>query len=323
MELQVLQENFSKALSITSRFASPKAQLPVLGNIFVHAKNNKLVVASTNLELSISLSIGAKVKKEGKITIPSRVITDLINNLPIGSISIASEKEQLRISAQNFKSTLSGMNASDFPKIPHSVGANSLDLVKDDFIDALSLVLFAASVDETRPVLTGVLTIFKKGEINFIATDGFRLSFKKMKAKGFSSSEKIILPKNALSELSRLSSENETIKFSYKKGESQVVFGVNGAVLSSRTIEGEFPDFERIIPKTSVYKINLDREELLRAVKLSSVFAKDSANMLKLKVLKDSIELFAESSQAGQQKMQVDAKVESERGGEESLGDCF
>lgn len=312
MDLQVLQENLSKALSITSRFASSKAQLPVLGNIYLLAKKNKLIVASTNLELSVSLPIGAKVKKEGEITIPSRVITDLIGNLPAGSINLSVEKENLKVTAQNFRSTVSAMNASDFPSVPHAIGKNTINLDKEGFLSSLSLVLFSASTDETRPVLTGVLTVFKKGEINLVATDGFRLSLKKLKTKGLKSKEEIILPKNALSELTRLSGEDEDIKFSYKKGESQVVFAMDGITFSSRTIEGEFPDFQKIIPKSTNYKINLDREELLRAVKLSSIFAKDSANMLKLKVLKDTIEISAESSNSGEQKMRVDAKVESE-----------
>lgn len=312
MDLQVLQENLSKALSVTSRFASSKAQLPVLGNVYLLATKNKLIVASTNLELSVSLPVGAKVKKEGEITIPSRVITDLIGNLPAGSINLSVDKENLKVTAQNFKSTVSAMNASDFPKIPFTIGKNTINLDKGDFLSALSLVLFSASVDETRPVLTGVLTIFKKGEINLVATDGFRLSLKKIKVKNISLNDQIILPKNALSELSRFDSDDELIKFLYKKGESQVVFAMDGITFSSRTIEGEFPDFQKIIPKSSNYRINLDREELLRAVKLSSIFAKDSANMLKLKVLKDTIEISAESSNSGEQKMRVDAKVESE-----------
>lgn len=310
MNIQVLQENFSKALITASRFTSSRAQLPVLGNILLKASRNRLSVSSTNLETSIALSIGAKVEKEGEITIPSRVITDLVSNLRPGTISLSTEKEQLTIEAEKFHSVISGMNPSDFPEIPQSLGNTAFALPKEDFLDALSQVLFAASVDETRPVLTGVLLIFKKGQLVLVSTDGFRLSQKKISLKAGSREGNIILPKNVLMEVLRLSSEGEEVLFEARTKDGQCVFGIDDTVLSSRLLEGEFPDFERIIPKEASLKISLDKEELFRAVKLSSVFARDSANIVGLKVRKDAIELSAESQLAGSQKAQVEAKVE-------------
>lgn len=312
MNLDVLQENLAKALSISSRFTSTKAQLPVLANIALSAKKNRLLISATNLELSVSVSIGAKVKKEGELTIPARVITDLVANLNSGTLNLSSEKEHLKISSNNFTSTLAGMNSSDFPSIPYEVGKGATSFPKDIIIDSLTSVLFAASSDETRPVLTGVLLIFEPGKLTFVATDGFRLSKKQINIKSLKNStnlKSLILPKNSLSELSRLSGEAEEIKLSIKEGESQVIFGVGDSVLSSRIIDGEFPDFEKIIPKETICKIALDREELLRAVKLASVFARDAANVVKIEVRKDTVDVSAESSQSGSQDMQVDAKV--------------
>ena len=310
MDIQVLQENFSKALITASRFTSSRAQLPVLGNILLKASRNKLSVSSTNLEISIALSIGAKVEKEGEITIPSRVITDLASNLRPGTISLSTQKEQLTIEAEKFHSVVSGMNPSDFPEIPQALGKTAFALPKEDFLDALSQVLFAASIDETRPVLTGVLLIFKKGQLILVATDGFRLSQKKIALKAAAKEGNIILPKNVLMEVLRLSGEGEEVLFEARTKDGQCVFGIDDTILSSRVLEGEFPDFERIIPKESNLKISLDKEELLRAVKLSSVFARDSANIVGLKVLKGAVELSAESQLAGSQKTQVEAKVE-------------
>lgn len=317
MKLQVLQENLSRALSITSRFANTRAQLPVLANILLSTKKNKLLVSSTNLEISVSISVGAKIGKEGEITVPARTITDLISNLPPGAINVQTEKEQIKISAQNFNSVLSGMNSSDFPSIPQTVGKGALKLPKDDILDALSCVLFAASIDETRPVLTGVLLIFKRDNLFLVATDGFRLSQKKLPLKAPRELQRIILPKSALSELSRLADDGEKISFSYAAGDSQVIFGIGDAVLTSRVIEGEFPDFEKIIPKESNFKVNVDKEELFRAVRLASVFARDSANVVKIAVKKGSIELSAESQQAGSQETSVDAKVEGKVSGKD------
>ena len=313
MKFQILQENFAKALSISSRFVSNRAQLPVLSNIFLCAKKNKLTVASTNLEVSVSIDVGAKVEKEGDITVPAKAINDLVSNLSSGTVSVQGEKEKLYIKAPNFTSGLLGMNASDFPSIPHSVGKNAIKLSRDDFIESLSYVLFSVSFDETRPVLTGVLLIFDGKDLHLVSTDGFRLSRRRMTMdlKGIKEKEfRIILPKTSLSELSRLFSDYDNIDFSYQKGESQVVFEAQGSVLSSRTIEGDFPDFEKIIPKDKNYHLSLDREDMLRAVRLASVFARDSANVVRLKIKKNSVDFIAESSQAGSQENSVDAKVE-------------
>jgi DNA polymerase-3 subunit beta len=310
MDIQVLQENLAKALITASRFTSSRAQLPVLGNILLSANRGKLSISSTNLEISIALSIGAKIEKEGTITVPSRVITDLVSNLPAGTVTLSTQKEQLTLEAEKFQSTVSGMNSSDFPEIPQGLGKTAFALPKEEFLEALSQVLFAASVDETRPVLTGVLLIFKKGQLVLVATDGFRLSQKKIPLKKTVKEGSIILPKTVLMEVLRLSGEGDEILFEAKAKDGQCVFGIDDIILSSRVLEGEFPDFERIIPKESNLKISLDKEELLRAVKLSSVFARDSANIVAIKVLKDSIELSAESQLAGSQKTEVEAKIE-------------
>lgn len=312
MKLRVLQESLHKALTISNRFVNSRAQLPVLANILLSVKKNKLTVSSTNLEISVSTSIGARIEKDGEITVPSKIITDLISNLSTEYVNLDAEKERVRISSGNFKSVISGMNAGDFPSIPFSVGKKTLKFPKNDLNDALSSVLFAVSSDETRPVLTGVLMIFKNKELFLVATDGFRLSQKKLKIEA-GMEQKMILPKNALSELSRLSDSEEVVEFSYGKGENQAIFGVGDSVLATRVIEGQFPDFKKIIPKTSNYKISLDKEEFLQAVKLASVFARDSANVVKLAIKKDSILISAESKQSGSQEMSVDAKVEGDK----------
>jgi DNA polymerase-3 subunit beta len=310
MKVQVLQENLSKALLIANRFVSIRAQLPVLSNILFSAKKNKLIISSTNLENSVSISIGAKTESVGEVTIPSRVITDLVSNLNPGSLLIDVEKERVSIKSGTFKSIISGMNASDFPSIPQTVGSGSVKINSDEISKALSKVIFAVSTDETRPVLTGVLFLLKKNLSYLVSTDGFRLSQKKINLKA-KKDKKFIIPKNILSDLMKLSSNADNVDFSHSVKGGQVVFGVGDSVLASRLIEGEFPDFEKILPKKSNYKVNVDKNELLQAVKLASVFARDSANVVKLTIKKDSVLITAESKQAGNQEMGIDAKVVS------------
>jgi len=311
MKLEVLQENLSKALSISSRFSNPKAQLPVLGNIYISAKKNSLLICSTNLEISVAISIGAKVYEAGEITIPGRVISELVTNLSPGILRLESDKEILKISSQNFSSSLSGMNASDFPQVPQTLGSKTFSFPKEDFLQSLSQVAFAASIDETRPILTGVLFMFKKGGTILVATDGFRLSQKKLKPITIEKEKKVILPRSALSEISRLAAEVDNIELAFKDEDNQVVFGIGDIILTTRTLEGDFPDFEKIIPKETEIKVSVDKEDLLRAVKVASVFARDSANIVRFILKKDSIAILAESQLAGRQETLVEAKVES------------
>lgn len=312
MKFEVLQENFSKAVATASKFASTKAQLPILGNILLTVQKSKVLVCSTNLEVSVSVSVGAKVEEEGEISIPSKLLNEIISNLPKETISLTSDKEQLKISAQGFSSTLLGMDSSDFPKVPTSIGKDSrIVLPQENFLKSLSQVLFSTSMDETRPVLTGVLFIWNKNSLILVATDGFRLSQKKVEIPGGPQSSRIILPKMILSEITKSQNLGEEILFDIKEKDKQAVFGIGDTVLSSRLLEGDYPDFEKIIPKTSSCTVLTDVQELLRAVKLASVFSRDNANIVKIKLLKDSLKVTAESSSSGSQETNVDAKVES------------
>ena len=312
MKLQVLQENLNKALSFASRFASPKAQLPVLGNILLSAKKTKLLVSATNLEVSISIALGAQIKAEGDLTIPARTIVDLVSNLPSLTVNLESEKEHLEISCSGFSSRLSGMNAADFPSVPSSVGKDKgIALPKDAFLESLAQVSFCASTDETRPIITGVLFIFEKGFLYLVATDGFRLSQKKIKIDAAVKIKKLVLPKTALLELPRIAEDQEDLLFCFKEKENQILFEVGNIILSSRILEGEFPPYDKIIPKETSIKIRVDKEEFLRAVKLAAVFARDSANVVKIVVGKDYLQLSAESSNSGSQKTKIEASVDS------------
>ncbi len=311
MKLQVLQENLSKAVSTAARFASSKAQLPVLGNIHLKTYKNKLIINATNLEVSISQSLGSQISEAGELTVPAKTFNEIIGNLPRKPIDLEVDKEQLKISTENFSSTIAGMNASDFPKIPESVDTSS-HLPKDILIDALSKILFSVSIDESRPAITGVLFIFEENNLTLVATDGFRLSRKKIEAKGNEAGTRVIVPKNILAELTRLPAGTDDIVYDYKKEDNQIVFGYPGTVISSRTIALDFPPFEKIIPKHSDFFVRVDSEELLRYVKLSSIFARDSANVVKFNFTKKGINILAESKMSGSQKSFVEARVDGE-----------
>lgn len=318
MKAIVLYDNFSKAISLTSRFSGGKVQLPVLANILLQARGNKIILSATNLETSIVCPVGAKITTEGEITIPARIISEIIGSLSVEQINLASKGESLEISTDKFSTEILGMNSSDFPSIPSKLGKNRIEIDEKGLAKSLSKTIFSASTDETRPVLTGVLMIVKSTSITFVSTDGFRLSQYEIKGVkndiGQEKELRLIVPKNTFIEISRLIGSNSKVEFSFESKENQMVVQVNDVVVSSRIIQGEFPDFERIIPKETSITVSVDKEELLKAVKLSSVFARDAGNVVKLEIGNDEIRLRSESSQSGSQKTSVDAKVEGLKG---------
>lgn len=314
MKLQILQENLSKAINTASRFTSSRSQLPILGNILLSAQKTKILICSTNLEISVSIAVGAKVEEVGEVSVPSKVVNEVVGNLPKETLELSSEKEQLQISAPNFSSSILGINSSDFPKIPNAIARDkAVPISRDVLVKSLSQVIFAASVDETRPVLTGVLFVWGKDGLNLVATDGFRLSQKKIKIEAKEILPQFVLPKMILSEISRTDQSVDSQMFlETRDKDKQVVFGIGDTILSSRLLEGEYPEFEKIIPKKSTYKVLVDKDEFLRTVKLASVFARDNANIVKIKLLKDALKITAESSSSGSQETKVDAKIEGE-----------
>ena len=313
MKLQILQENLGKSVALASRFTSSRAQLPILGNILLKGSKTKLSVLSTNLETSVAIAVGAKVEKDGEIAVPSRVFSELVANLPRETVSLEAEKEQLKVATPSFSSTILGMNTSDFPKIPSSISKDkAISIDNQLFVGACAKTLFAASLDETRPILTGVLFRFTSEGLILVATDGFRLSLTKIKNQKAKTKSDFVVPKSVLSEIGRI--EEGEISLEFRTSEKQIVFGVGDVVLSSRLLEGDFPDYEKIIPKTSTNKVRVDKEDLLRAIKLASIFARDNANIVKIKLLKDSIKVLAESSSSGNQETKVEAKIEGGMG---------
>jgi DNA polymerase-3 subunit beta len=309
MKLTVLQENLKNAVSLTSHFISLKAQLPILGNILLKTDKSKLTLSATNLETSISTSIGAKIEEEGEITVNGKVFNDLISNLSTGQIELEIEKEQIKISTGSFKSNILGSNASDFPALPKSVGKDSFKINTKEFVSSLSKVLFSVSSDETRPILTGVLFVFKDSSLYLVSTDGFRLTEIKLKTKIEIPDLKIIVPKEILNEISKLT-DSEEVEVSFDKENNQIIFSIGDTILSSRIIEGEFPDYQKIIPTSSICNLTVDKQDFEKAIKLASVFARDSGNIVRMVVKENYLKLKAESSSSGNQEMELEVKTE-------------
>lgn len=312
MKLSVLQGDLTSGLNMVSRFVSPRAQLPVLSNILFSAKKGKLRLAATNLEMGISLEIGAKVEKEGGITIPAKMVVELVSTMPTGRIEIEEKEGSLNFSAGAFSSSLAGIPASEFPTVPFQTEKTSFSLKKEILEEIAKKISFSASIDDARPNLTGVLLLFGEENLRAVATDGFRLSLKDFKSakEPEKKKERLLVPAKLLDELSRILGKEEEIGVSFLDKEGQILFSSNSAVLTGRLLEGEFPDYERILPDKTKYRATAGKDDLLQAVKAAAVFAREAASILRITIGDSRLKVEAESQQYGKEEAVVDAKTE-------------
>lgn len=311
MEISCLSENLAKTLNLVSRIIPSHPSLPVLGNLLLETSKGVLKISSTNLEIGLISKVGVKIKKEGRITIPSRLFTEYINSLPEGKIDLFLEKNDLHIISGRSKATIKGISASEFPLIPQPKEPSLVNLPASNLLEGINLVVFAAAFDESRPVLSGVLMSFLDNELKLVATDSYRLSEKKLKLKNKLKEEKrIIVPARAIQELSRLLDEKEG-QVEITLGENQIFFHLDDIELTSRLIEGNFPSYEPIIPDHHETKATLSSEEFIRAIKSASLFAQEAANNVKLEIrTKGELEISATTPQVGETQTTLEVKVE-------------
>lgn len=308
MKFTILQENFKSAVNLASHFITNKVQLPILGNIYIKADKTNINLQATNLENSISINLAAKVEKEGEITVNGKTLNDIISNLGSGNLEIEVDKEQILISKDKFKSKILGVNSSDFPKTTTLSTKQTFSIDLEEFNKSLSKTLFSVSNDETRPILTGVLLLNSKDGCFLVSTDGFRLTEVNLILKEELPYFKIVIPRSILNELSKTNEKGQLNVFIDKEN-NQILFNLENITFSSRLIEGEFPDYKKIIPTTSIGEVIVDKEELEKAIKLASVFAREGGNIVKLKIEENQLIVVAESSTSGNQETQIEVKI--------------
>lgn len=313
MKLNLIHSDLNIQIQKAAGFVSKTSQLPILENIVLETENNRLNIKATNLEISFFSSVGAKVTQSGKIAVPAKEFTEILKNISNENVELEVESESLKISTDSNKIELSGMNTSDFPEISQSISKKAIKLPAQQLKQVLSEVLFSVSRDETRPILTGVLFVFdaQSQKLTLVSSDGFRLSKKELGVEGHFENAQVVVPRNVLTELVR-SVEDEEVFFEYSLSDNEVRFGFGNSVLGSRLIEGQFPDFNKIIPKTSSVTASFEKEEFRRLIKMASVFAKDAANIVHIKIDQDTVKVTAESARAGSQEGSLPAKVEGD-----------
>ncbi len=308
MKLSVTQENLARALSTVSRIASSRGSLPILSNVLIKTINNQLLVAATNLDVAISETIGAKIKKEGSITVPARLMQDYVSSLPTGTLSLEVEENKLKLTTEHHSSTINGTPADDFPEMPTIEKGEELNIRAQDFKNTLQQVLFAASNDEARPVLTGLYLHTEGGFLYGAATDSYRLAERRiMKHKGEVS---LLLPAHSLQDALRVMHDGvETVVMKYD--EQQARFNIGSVELVTRLIEGKYPDYRKLLPKDYATTATLNKQNLQEVTKVSSLFAREAAGGVTVAIEQEAKQISIKSiaSQVGENNATAEAEV--------------
>lgn len=315
MKFSVLQTHLITALSKIGKVISPKAQLPVLQNVLIETKENKLVIAGTNMETSMIASVRAKVEKEGGVCVPAKIFTEFITTLPEETVDVMCKEGTLIVKSNGYEASIPCVAKEEFPPLPQGKKPGGSQLPKDVFISALDSVLYAAASDEGRPILTGI-KIKKTGkETLFVATDGYRLSLKSV-ALTIEGDMNITIPARSLIEVVHVgqdSKDDDTITLK-NIDETQLGFLLGDTEIYTRVIDGEYPNFDKILPKQYTTRAIIDKEAFVHAVKSAAIFARDNANIIKIHVKKGEITISANTPQVGQNKVTVENKGEGEEG---------
>ena len=310
MKLQVTQANLSRALNSVARIATNRGTLPILANVLLKTENNRLSIAATNLDIAITHFVGSKIEKEGAITVPARLMQDFITNLPEGVINLELEDNKLHITAEKYQSSINGISAEDFPVMPAIDQTSSWKLPVSDFKKNLAKVVFAASNDDARPVLTGVYFNTTEGAVAIATTDSYRLA--EAKTAQTKNPVNFLMPASAAADLLRIISDTDK-EVVVTHDEQQVLFEAGDVSLVARLIEGNYPDYRKLIPTKFTTVAKLSRAEFLNIAKVSSLFARESAGSITINVQKEGkISINAVASQIGENTASADAKVTSD-----------
>lgn len=320
MKVSCLQDNLAKGLGIVTRAVSTRSTLPVLGNVLVATDNGRLKLSATNLEIVITCWLGAKVMDEGAITVPARTFSEFVGTLPSEPVEMVLNEttQTLHVQCGRVDANMKGIDAQEFPLVPDPDDETRIRMDPVVLKQVIEQVAFAAASDETRPVLTGVKTTFDGNRMMMAATDGFRLSVRSANLAG--TVEKpfsVIIPARALSDVARILSDDlEAVYISMPQGRNQIIFDMGNVVLVSQLVDGNFPDYTPIIPKTFTTRTIMNTAEFRKACRTADIFARESSNTARVAIEPGDgmsaafAKISANSQETGNNVAQIDASVE-------------
>jgi len=320
MKVTVSQPSLAHGISIVSRAVAPRSTLQVLSNILVASDEGRLRLSATNLELGITSWIGAKIDEEGSITVPARTFGDLVATLPMEQVSLTLDNQTLTVRCGTSVTEIKGIDAQEFPPLPAPDPSHGIQINTADLKDMIQQVVFAASTDEARPVLMGVLLSLTDGQITLAAADGFRISERKAAlAQAVSQPLSAIIPARAMSELARLATDaDQTVTMIVTPQRSQVIFRLKDVEVVSQLIDGNYPDYRQVVPRSFKTRTVVSTSSLLKACKQAEIIAREGSNVVRLNIKPagelqpGTVELKAQTEETGANENNVEASIEGQ-----------
>lgn len=324
MKVTARQENLSHALRVAGRAVATRSPLPITSNVLVACDGERLKVSATNLDIAISTWIDVTINEEGAITLPSRLLTEFIDNLPGDPVDIGvkSGSNSAHVSSGRFEANIRGMAAEDFPMIPSADEQPAAKIDATTLKEMIEQVAFASAADDTRPMLTGVLATFSGQELTLVATDGFRMAMRIGQLDASASGDfSVIIPARTLMELGRILPDgDDAVEISVTPNRNQVVFRAKNLHVVSRLLEGTYPNMKQLIPTKFATRVVVSTGELLKATKIASFFSRDISNAITVDVQPGgeagigSIVVSGGAAELGDDRGEIDAVVNGAAG---------
>src|ERR671936_799823 len=273
MKVVCSRDELAQKLAIVTRAVSTRVSVQILSGVLLRAENDRLHLAATDMELSLRSSLAAQTEGEGAVVVPGRLLMDLVRLLPADEVVFEQHAEQgvVHVTCGPSSSTLHTYSAEDFPRLPDLDSVGTFTVNREVLLDTIARVARSASHDESRPVLTGILVRFEPGKLVMAATDSYRMSVKETSLGGAFPGLEAVVSARALTELVRVAQVADQVELGLH--ENQVVFGIDGVWLTTRRIDGQFPNYKQLIPETFEYEVALPRDEVLDVVRRIAVMA--------------------------------------------------
>lgn len=314
MQFECTRDSLLEQIQIVQKAVSVRSTLPILTGILFNVKDNKLILSSTDLEMSIKCELDISGKSSGSIVIPARLISDVLRNLPEAVVKFNSDTSNNQILLQCEKSmfNIKVLPPEDFPKIPELEEGGLIKVDGKEFVEAIKQIIKAVSRDETRPVLTGVLISVDEGKLKMVATDSYRLAIKEIKAKaGKDEKIRVVVPARVLDEIIKAISQEEG-EVKIRVTENQIALNFNNTTMISRLIEGEFPKYQQLLPDNYQIRVDLEKDAMAGAAKRVSLLALNNSP-IKVNIGDKKIKISAETSEVGEAAEEVDVNEKMEQ----------
>lgn len=315
MKLICSQKDLERALTIVSKAITPNTTLPVLNNILLKAEDKKLFFSATNLEIAIQYFIPADVKNEGSVTIPAKLLSSYVSLLKDEKIELnLMQGETIQLTSPSSQTKIKGISAHEFPVIPKVEKESSLKVTTKDLEVAIMQTAFAASTNTSRPVLSGVFFDVHKDAMKVVATDSYRLAERHLAlAEKLEQHLQCIVPARTVMELGKILNRSEDKEVEINISKNQILFVIGDIQLMSRLIEGKFPPYEKIIPKSTKTKVEVGTEELANVVRRVSLFARENNNSIKVSATNDGkLSIVTDETKVGEEKAEIAVTVDGE-----------